>query len=109
MSFQCVRYSALSAPIDWRRKAEGATCDYGFHMAITWWDRQVFDEMETIVKTYGINTFKHFMAYKGALMVNDDELYNSFLRCAGLGAMPLVNRSAVRYRTNRARSACPCT
>ena len=53
-------------------------------MAITWWDRRVFDEMETIVKTYGINTFKHFMAYKGALMVNDDELYNSFLRCAGL-------------------------
>jgi dihydropyrimidinase len=24
-------------------------------------------------------------------MVNDDELYNSFLRCAGLGAMPLVH------------------
>jgi dihydropyrimidinase len=31
------------------------------------------------------------MAYKGALMVNDDELYNSFLRCAALGAMPLVH------------------
>src|SRR5205807_4879528 len=37
------------------------------------------------------NTFKHFMAYKGALMVNDDELYNSFARCAHLGAMPLVH------------------
>ena len=83
--------SLLAAYRDWRRKAEGAACDYGFHMAITWWDRQVFDEMETVVKTYGINTFKHFMAYKGALMVNDDELYNSFLRCAGLGAMPLVH------------------
>jgi dihydropyrimidinase len=47
--------------------------------------------METVVKTYGINTFKHFMAYKGALMVNDDELYSSFLRCAALGAMPLVH------------------
>src|SRR5260370_25024865 len=33
----------------------------GFHMAVTWWDRQVFDEMATCVKTYGINTFKHFM------------------------------------------------
>ena len=40
--------------------------------------------METVVNTYGINTFKHFMAYKGALMVNDDELYNSFSRCAAL-------------------------
>jgi dihydropyrimidinase len=74
--------SMLAAYQDWRRKAEGAACDYGFHMAVTSWNKQVFDEMETVVKTYGINTFKHFMAYKGALMVNDDELYNSFLRGA---------------------------
>ena len=83
--------SLLAGYQDWRRKAEGAACDYGFHMAISWWDKQVFDEMETCVKTYGINTFKHFMAYKGALMVNDDQLYHSFARCAGLGAMPIVH------------------
>src|SRR5579863_8755900 len=83
--------SMLAAYQDWRRKAEGAASDYGFHMAVTWWDKSVFDEMETVVKTYGINTFKHFMAYKGALMVNDDELYNSFARCAHLGALPLVH------------------
>src|SRR6201985_3282826 len=83
--------SMLAAYQDWRRKSEKAACDYGFHMAVTSWSKQVFDEMETVVKTYGINTFKHFMAYKGALMVNDDELYNSFARCAHLGAMPLVH------------------
>ena len=60
-------------------------------MAVTQWSPQIHDEMETVVKTYGINTFKHFMAYKGALMVNDDELYNSFRRCAQLGALPLVH------------------
>ncbi|MDY6859270.1 MAG: dihydropyrimidinase, partial [Pseudomonadota bacterium] len=37
------------------------------------------------------NTFKHFMAYKGSLMVNDDEMYSSFKRCAELGALPLVH------------------
>ena len=83
--------SMLAAYQDWRRKSEKAACDYGFHMAVTSWSRQVFDEMEIVVKTYGINTFKHFMAYKGALMVNDDELYNSFARCAHLGALPLVH------------------
>jgi dihydropyrimidinase len=83
--------SMLAAYQDWRRKSEKAAADYGLHMAVTWWDRQVFDEMETVVKTYGINTFKHFMAYKGALMVNDDELYHSFSRCAQLGALPLVH------------------
>ena len=83
--------SMLAAYQDWRRKAEGAASDYAFHMAVTWWDKSVFDEMETVVKTYGINTFKHFMAYKGALMVNDDQLYNSFARCSSLGAMPIVH------------------
>jgi dihydropyrimidinase len=83
--------SMLAAYQDWRRKSEKAASDYGFHMAVTSWSKQVFDEMEIVVKTYGINTFKHFMAYKGALMVNDDELYNSFARCAHLGAMPLVH------------------
>ena len=65
--------SMRAAYQDWRRKSEKAATDYGFHMSVTSWSRQVFDEMETVVKTYGINTFKHFMAYKGALMVNDDE------------------------------------
>ncbi|MBT9292471.1 dihydropyrimidinase [Prosthecodimorpha staleyi] len=83
--------SLLAAYQEWRHKGEKAVADYSLHMAITWWDKQVFDEMETVVKTYGINTFKHFLAYKGALMVNDDELFHSFSRCAGLGALPLVH------------------
>jgi dihydropyrimidinase len=83
--------SMLAAYQDWRHKAEKALGDYGFHMAVTAWTKQAHEEMETVVKTYGINTFKHFMAYKGALMVNDDELYHSFSRCAELGALPLVH------------------
>ncbi|MFD0979376.1 dihydropyrimidinase [Tropicimonas aquimaris] len=74
----------------WDNKSTRAHCDYSFHMAITWWSEQVFNEMEEVVKR-GITTFKHFMAYKGALMVNDDELYASFQRCAELGAIPLVH------------------
>lgn len=83
--------SMRAAYQEWRRRSEKAAADYGFHMAVTSWSKQVFDEMETVVKTYGINSFKHFMAYKGALMVDDDELYNSFARCAQLGALPLVH------------------
>jgi len=75
----------------WDNKSTRAHCDYSFHMAITWWGEQVFDEMKTVVQDRGINTFKHFMAYKGALMVNDDELFASFRRCAELGALPLVH------------------
>ena len=82
--------SLLEARQRWDNKTSKASCDYSFHMAITWWGEQVFNEMATVVDS-GINTFKHFMAYKGALMVNDDEMYSSFQRCAALGAMPLVH------------------
>ncbi|MFO1048220.1 MAG: dihydropyrimidinase [Geminicoccaceae bacterium] len=83
--------SLLAAYQDWQRRAERAATDFGFHMAITGWSQQVWEEMATVVQTYGINTFKHFMAYKGALMVTDDEMYHSFNRCAALGALPLVH------------------
>jgi dihydropyrimidinase len=83
--------SLLEALQAWDNKSTKAMCDFSFHMAITWWGEQVFNEMETVVREKGINTFKHFMAYKGALMVNDDEMYASFQRCAELGALPLVH------------------
>lgn len=83
--------SMLDALKRWDNKATRAHCDYSFHMAVTWWSEQVFNEMKTVVEEKGINTFKHFMAYKGSLMVNDDEMFASFSRCAELGALPLVH------------------
>ncbi|PXA83022.1 dihydropyrimidinase [Caulobacter sp. D4A] len=83
--------SLLDALKRWDNKATRANCDYSFHMSVTWWGEQVFNEMKAVVAHHGINTFKHFMAYKGALMVNDDEMFASFQRCAELGALPLVH------------------
>jgi len=85
-----INQSLIDALQAWHQKAGKAAGDYSFHMAITWWGEPVWREMEEVVKR-GINTFKHFMAYKGSLMVNDDEMYQSFLRCAELGALPLVH------------------
>ena len=75
----------------WDNKSTRAHCDYSFHMAVTWWGEQVFDEMKTVIETRGINTFKHFMAYKGALMVQDDEMFASFQRIGELGGIAMVH------------------
>ena len=84
--------SLLNAIDDWDRKSKDQICcDISYHMAITGWNETVFNEMQDVVQKRGINTFKHFMAYKGALMVEDDEMYASFKRCADLGALPLVH------------------
>lgn len=83
--------SIVNAINEWHRRSKPQICaDIGYHMAITGWSEQVFNEMADAVKM-GINSFKHFMAYKGALMVEDDEMYASFRRCAALGALPLVH------------------
>jgi len=82
--------SPMDALQTWFQKAGPARTDYSFHMGVTWWGEKFFDDMPKVVDA-GINTFKHFMAYKGALMVNDDEMFASFNRCAEIGAMPLVH------------------
>ncbi|MGC1259892.1 MAG: dihydropyrimidinase, partial [Jannaschia helgolandensis] len=84
--------SLLNAIDEWDRKSRDQICtDISYHMAITGWNEKIWGEMEAVVKDRGINTFKHFMAYKGALMVEDDEMFASFRRCAELGALPLVH------------------
>ncbi|MEO1454387.1 MAG: dihydropyrimidinase [Pseudomonadota bacterium] len=75
----------------WHNKSTRANCDYSYHMAVTWWGEQVFNDMASVIEKEGITTFKHFMAYKGALMVNDDEMFASFKRLAELGGTALVH------------------
>lgn len=75
----------------WRSWAEHAASDYGFHVAITWWDESVHRDMGTLVREEGVNSFKHFMAYKNAIMCDDETLVNSFRRSLELGAMPTVH------------------
>ena len=80
----------MDAWADWDRRSAGAATDYSYHMCIVAWSDAIREEMAAVVEK-GVTTFKHFMAYKGALMVNDEEMFASFRRCAELGAMPLVH------------------
>ncbi len=83
--------SIRNAINEWHRKSAPQICsDIGYHMAVTGWNESVFNEMKDAVEM-GVNSFKHFMAYKGALMIEDDEMYASFRRCAELGALPMVH------------------
>ncbi|SLN57394.1 dihydropyrimidinase [Oceanibacterium hippocampi] len=75
----------------WRGWAEKSVSDYSFHVAITWWDQSVHDDMGTLARDHGVNSFKHFMAYKGAIMVSDEMMLASFGRCRELGAIATVH------------------
>ena len=83
--------SLMEAYRTWRGWAEKSAADYGFHVAVTWWSDAVREDMGTLVRDEGVNSFKHFMAYKNAIMCDDETLVNSFRRAMELGAMPTVH------------------
>jgi dihydropyrimidinase len=81
----------LAAYRKWRDWAQKSAADYGFHVAVTWWSEQVRADMGVLVEQEGVNSFKHFMAYKNAIMADDETLVNSFRRALELGAMVTVH------------------
>ena len=81
----------MEAYQQWRGWAEKSAADYSFHVAVTWWSESVHADMGRLVHEEGINSFKHFMAYKNAIMCDDETLVNSFKRALELGAMPTVH------------------
>jgi dihydropyrimidinase len=85
------RQRVLEAYQEWRGWAEKSAGDYSFHVAITWWDDSVHEDMGTLTRDHGVNSFKHFMAYKGAIMCDDEVLVNSFTRARELGALCTVH------------------
>ena len=81
----------MDAWADWNGWAEKAACDFSFHVAITWWDETVERDMRKLCREHGVNSFKHFMAYKGAIMADDETLVNSFKTAAQEGALCTVH------------------
>lgn len=79
--------SLLEARQAWAAKAEKSCCDYGLHMAVTWFGDPVKREMEKLVREEGIRSFKVFMAYRGSLGVDDAELFGVLQAGRELGAL----------------------
>lgn len=82
----------MSAYHKWRGWGDPKVCcDYGLHVAVTWWSPSVHDEMKMLCDQYGVNSFKVYLAYKGMYELNDTEMYECFERCRELGAVAQVH------------------
>ena len=77
---------------DWHAKREGkALIDNGFHMAVT--DLAEGGSLEELaaLPDQGVTSYKLFMAYKGALMVDDETLFRTMQVAADTGALVMVH------------------
>jgi dihydropyrimidinase len=77
---------------DWRSKANGKqVIDMGYHMAVTdLRDGGTLEELATL-PDQGVTSYKLFMAYKGALMVDDETLFRTMQVAAETGALVMVH------------------
>ena len=82
------RGQALTEALEiWHQKAGGqAAVDYGFHMIIQDLPDTRLPEMDEMVRQ-GVTSFKMFMAYRGAVMVDDDTIFKAMARAADNGAL----------------------
>jgi dihydropyrimidinase len=101
----CIQYvgGTLKDALDeWHGRADGAAhIDYGFHMAITDASAAAIAEMGQCVQD-GVPSFKVFMAYKGALMVDDEQFLAVLEETGKTGGLVMVHcengDAVVRYQ-----------
>lgn len=82
--------SPLAALESWHAKARKSVCDYTFHMAVTGWNDMTAAAMDECARR-GVTSFKVFMAYRGAIGIDDTELIHTMRTAAKLGAVVLVH------------------
>ncbi len=85
--------ATFAAALDeWRSKASGKqVIDMGYHIAITdLSDPERLEELATLPEQ-GVTSYKLFMAYKGALQVDDETLFKSMEVAAASGAVVMVH------------------
>src|ERR687897_1129243 len=77
---------------EWHSKREGkALIDNGFHMAVTdLVEGGTLEELATL-PDQGVTSYKLFMAYKGAIMVDDETLFRVMQVAADTGALVMVH------------------
>ena len=101
-------HSLQAALDDWNSRAKGnAVGDYSFHMAVTDFNEATKKEINHFVEEEGITSFKTFMAYKGALMIDDRQMVDLMLEVKKQGGMVTVhatNGDMIDYLVAKHRS-----
>ena len=83
--------SLLAGLADWHRRSESACVDVGAHMIVLDVEPGTLSEMKTLVQREGVSSFKFFMAYPGALMLEDGALFQALRAAGALGALSCVH------------------
>lgn len=101
--------NSLQAALDeWRSRSDNnCVADYSFHMAVTDFNENTKKEIKHFIEEVGITSFKTFMAYKGALMIDDRQmigLMEEVKKQGGLVTVHATNGDMIDYLIAKHRS-----
>ena len=100
--------SLQSALDEWRSRSDGnCVGDYSFHMAVTDFNEETKKEIQSLIENEGITSFKTFMAYKGALMIDDRQmvgLMEEVKKQGGLVTVHATNGDMIDYLVSKHRA-----
>jgi dihydropyrimidinase len=101
-------HSLKEALTEWQGRATGtAVGDYSFHMAVTDFNDSTKKEIQEMIENEGITSFKTFMAYKGALMIDDRQmtaLMQEVRRQGGIVTVHATNGDMIDYLVAKHRA-----
>ena len=101
-------HSLKEALTEWQGRATGtAVGDYSFHMAVTDFNESTRGEIREMVEKEGITSFKTFMAYKGALMIDDRQmtaLMQEVRKQGGMVTVHATNGDMIDYLIDKHRA-----
>lgn len=83
--------SFLEAFDQWMKRAQKATCNYSFHVTVSWFGPEVAKEMRVLIEQKGVNSFKHFTTYRDTIMLAPDQMLQSFELVKELGGICTVH------------------
>ena len=100
--------SLQSALNEWKGRSDNnCVGDYSFHMAVTDFNDDTKKEIQHFIEEEGITSFKTFMAYKGALMIDDGQmigLMEEVKKHGGLINVHATNGDMIDYLVQKYRA-----
>ena len=104
--------SLQSALDEWRGRSDhNCLSDYSFHMAVTDFNEDTKKEVQGLIEKEGITSFKTFMAYKGALMIDDRQmigLMEEVKKHGGLINVHATNGDMIEYLVAKHKAEGNC-
>lgn len=83
--------SLIDAYLKRKKESESCSIPVKLHVGVTWWSKSVAEDISTLVNSYGVKSFKIYLAYLDTIGLNFDELRGAMKCIQKLNAIVAIH------------------